>query len=242
MDGEQIERRRDLFLPVSILVAAVLISGSIVYVVGKKSASDSAASRQVASISNVLELLAVSPSDVILGDPKAPVTIVEYGDYQCPGCGRFSLEVESAIRDTYVKAGKVKIVFRDFIVNDRTELQHESQWSAEAAACAKDQGQFWAYHDALFRAEVQDGQENNGNLNRDLFIKIAEQLEMDRDMFAACFDSHKHSSDVISEMNNGRLLGIDATPTAFVNGVQIRGVMQNDPRFQAAIENALKSK
>jgi protein-disulfide isomerase len=112
--------------------------------------------------------------DVILGDPNAPVTFIEYGDYQCPFCARFFTDVEPLIRDQYVKTGKVKIIFRSYPF-----LGAESTAAAEAAECAKDQGKFWEYHDALYTAESQDGHENNGSMTRDLFLTLAQNLKLD---------------------------------------------------------------
>lgn len=109
--------------------------------------------------------------DVILGDPNAPVTVIEYGDYQCPFCARFFTDVEPFIRDEYIKTGKVKMVFRNYAF-----LGPESVDAAEAAECAKDQGKFWEFHDALYEAEAEDGREHNGNLNKDLFVEISEKL------------------------------------------------------------------
>jgi protein-disulfide isomerase len=122
----------------------------------------------------------VSSDDVVLGDPNAPVTFIEYGDYQCPFCARFFNDTEPLIRDQYIKTGKVKMIFRNYPFLDGfvSPPGTESEYSAEAAECAKDQGKFWEYHDALYTAESQDGHENNGNLNRDLFFTIADNLKL----------------------------------------------------------------
>ena len=163
------------FLGISILIAGVLITGAVIYSVGYKSGNPNAANLGGLNqpSANQGQSATSSPSingdDVVLGDPKAPVTIFEFGDYQCPFCSRFWLQTEPQIRDNYVKTGKVKMVYRDFAF-----LGPESQAAANAVRCAADQGKYWEYHDALFSAEVKDGQENNGNLNTALFTKIAE--------------------------------------------------------------------
>jgi protein-disulfide isomerase len=123
--------------------------------------------------STIPDGLKPNKDDVVLGDPNAKVTLVEYGDYQCPFCGRFFSEVEPLIRQNYIQTGKVNMIFRNFEF-----LGPESEASAEASECAKDQGKFWEYHDALYSAKVADtaGGENDGSLNRDLFLKIANNL------------------------------------------------------------------
>src|SRR3990167_3005650 len=91
------------------------------------------------------ELPKVSSEDFVLGDQNAPVTIIEYGDYQCPFCGKFFKETEPTLRENYIKTGKVKFVYRDFAF-----LGQESLWAANAAQCAGEQGKFWEYHDYLY--------------------------------------------------------------------------------------------
>jgi protein-disulfide isomerase len=115
----------------------------------------------------------IDASDVILGDPNAPVTVIEYGDYQCPFCARFYTDIEPLIRDQYIKTGKVKMVFRNYPF-----LGPESTAAAEAVECAKDQGKYWEFHDALYAAEAIDGREHNNNLNRELFLTIAQDLKL----------------------------------------------------------------
>ncbi len=190
--------RRDYLLSVSILIAAVLISGSLLYSVGSKKndASDlGLIKEQVLGGSQKTSALAISDRDVVLGDLNAPVTLIEYGDYQCPYCEKFFSGAELLIREQYVKTGKVKMIYRNFVVVDNfVPGSHESADAALAAECAKDQKQFWAYHDALYQAEGEDqgknprNFENNGNLNRDLFLKIVRDLKLDSAAFTACFD------------------------------------------------------
>lgn len=224
---------RTTLVPVSILVAAVLISGSIIYAVGTKNGGPAAPSAP--ETRNAASLLTALPQDTVLGDAKAPVTVIEYGDYQCPFCGKFFEDVEPVIRDKYVKTGNIKLIFRNFEF-----LGPESNAAGVAAECARDQGQFWGYHDALYRVEIADGHENNGNLNRALFVKLARELKMDEKTFVACLESGKKESIVAEETAGGREAGVDATPTTFVNGVNIRGLAPNDTRVVQAIETALK--
>src|SRR5438445_241821 len=123
-----------------------MISGSIVYLVGSKNnAALQAGQNQNGAAAVAAGLPPVGGRDVVLGDANAPVTFIEYGDYQCPFCGQFFTQVESKLRDSYAKTGRVKMVFRSFQF-----LGPESTAAAGAAECAKDQSKFWSYHDALY--------------------------------------------------------------------------------------------
>lgn len=234
---EQNTSRHNLTIPASIIIAGVLIAGSIVYVVGKDQTSPPVPTKGVDNAANAAALLTVSADDAVLGDVAASVTIIEYGDYQCPFCGKFFEDVEPGLRDKYIKTGKAKLIFRNFQF-----LGPESFAAGAAAECARDQNQFWTYHDALYRAEIADGEEHNGNLNRAFFLRLAREAKLDEAVFAQCIDSGTHQAFVKKESEDGRLIGVNATPTTFVNGVMIRGFAPNDPRIEQAIEAALKDK
>ncbi len=229
------------FLPVSILIAAVLISGSIFYAVHRAPASGEP--NGAANVGNdqppALDpktAQVIGERDVILGDPKAPVTIVEYSDFQCPFCGKFFTETESKIKDEYVKTGKVRFVYRAIAF-----LGPESLEAAKAAECAKDQSKFWVFHDALFAAEVKDGQEYNGNLNRDLFMKIAQEVKLNTTDFASCYDSGKYTDVVKAETEKAYTVGVAGTPTFFVNENGVRGA-QPFESFKSIIDKLVTAR
>lgn len=234
--------RRDYILPASILIAGVMISGSIVYLVGSKNSGVNLPAAALDGKNNELAAVGavavqeISSRDVVLGDPKAPVAVIEYGDYQCPFCGRFFSQIEPPLRDEYIKTGKVKMAFRNLQF-----LGAESMAAAAAAECAKDQKQFWAYHDVLYRAEIADGEENNGNLTRNLFLKLASGLGLDAAAFTSCLDSGKYSALVADDTSRAQQAGINSTPTTFINGQKLPGA-QPYAQFKAAIDNALKTK
>lgn len=234
------EKSNNNFLALSILGAAILISGSVIYAVGVLNSNKQGAANVPAAGQNVPGSagagLQLTSRDVILGNPNAPVTLIEYGDYQCPFCGKFFTESEPQIRSNYIKTNKVKMVFRNFAF-----LGPESTAAAEAAECAKDQGKFWIYHDALYSAEVADGRENNGNLTRDLFIKLAKDNGLDQNSFTSCIDSKKYASVISQDTVAAQTLGVNSTPTTFINAAEVQGAV---PYFQfaAAIDKALGSK
>lgn len=205
-------------LPASIILAAILISGSILVLVGRSQPAAPSGGTDGTTTSTITLPPAISGSDVILGDPKAPVSIIEYADYQCPFCGRFYQQTEPLIRDQYIKTGKVKMVYRDFQF-----LGPESIAAANAAGCAKDQNQFWAYHDAIYNTELADGHENNGNLTRTLFIQLAQQLKLDIPTFTQCLDSNKYQAQITQDTNNASQVGVNSTPTIFIDDQKVIG-------------------
>jgi len=231
--------KRDWLLPVSILIAAVMISGSIIYLVKSGGAGNQlAGGNGLPKDQGVVgapagDVTKLGERDVVLGDPKAPVTVVEYADFQCPFCGKFYTEAGAEIREQYVKSGKVKMVYRDFAF-----LGSESTAAAEAAECAKDQGKFWAYHDALYVAEIADNKEGNGNLNKTLFMKLAKDTGLDTAKFGSCIDSNKYASVVSKVVSDAQALGVNSTPTIFVGQQKILGA-QPFSVFQAAIDKLL---
>ncbi len=173
-----------------------------------------------------------------LGDPKAPVTIVEYSDFQCPFCGRFARDTEPRLIQDYVVPGKVRLVYRTF----GDWVGPESLLAAEAAYCAGDQGKFWDFHDMLFYN--QHG-ENRGAFSRPRIEAMAEKLGLDMKAFRQCLDAHKYRERAMQDMADGQKAGVQGTPAFFViapDGSQtfIEGA-QPYPRFKEAIEKALAS-
>ncbi len=231
--------QKDYLLPVSILIAGVLIAGAVIYSTGLKGSDlganvganlgpDNSNPDSQAQVS-----LDLTGEDVILGDPKAPVTVMIYSDLQCPFCGRFYSGAESLIKENYVKTGKVRMVYRHFAF-----LGPESLAAAEAVECAKDQGKFWEYHDILIDEENKDGQEHNGNLNESLFKSLAGRLGMNVGPYSACLAEGKYAGKVKSDYSAAQAIGIQSTPTIFVNKYKVEGAMPYD-YFKEIIENEL---
>ena len=236
--------KRDYFLPMSILVAAVLIAGAIIFAMMYKGGSVAPSDNGNGAAQNTGDIMKIVGRDTVLGDPNAPITIVEYGDYQCPYCNLFFMETQPLIVKNYVESGKVKMVFRNLIVNDRSATQHESHNAALAVECAKDQNKFWDFHDALSQLEFKDesanpqSSENNNNLNKDAFMNIAKNLGMDQGKFATCFDSGQYSSNIQAESDQALKYGINATPAFFINGKEVVGA-QPYANFKAVIDALL---
>ena len=146
----------------------------------------------------------------VLGEEGASVEVVEFGDFQCPYCGRFFREIESRLRKDFVETGKVKFAYRDFAF-----LGPESKDAALAARCASDQGKFWAYHDKLFGS--QNG-ENQGAFGGENLKAFAKTIGLNPTQFGQCFNQRKYDTDVQKEFDETLKLKINSTPTLFVNG------------------------
>jgi protein-disulfide isomerase len=223
------------FLAASILIAAILISGSIFYTNTKGSNNqvqnnqpNQKLNNQLAQVgqSSLEDILKIKPTDVILGDEKAPVTIIEYSDYQCPFCERFFTETEPLIRKEYIETGKVKMIYRDFPLPSHPYALP----AALAANCAKDQGKFWAYHDVIFKK-----QNELGNLD---YIQVAKDLGLNVNEFKSCFDSKKYNSKIQKDYEEGSSIGVNGTPTFFINGRQVVGAQPYES-FKTVIDQEL---
>jgi protein-disulfide isomerase len=150
-----------------------------------------------------------------LGDPTAPVMIVEFGDYQCNSCGIFHRETQDAVVSNLVDTGKAQLLYKDFTLNDYIlQPRGGSTLASEAAYCAGDQGKFWEYHDMLF-----DNQEREGIVwvSSDVLKGFASDVGVpDVSQFSRCLDSHQYASAVKANNDLVRDLGINATPTFII--------------------------
>jgi protein-disulfide isomerase len=153
--------------------------------------------------------VAVAADDAALGAANAPVTIVEFSDFQCPFCQRVAPTLKR-ITETY--GDKVRVVWKDFPL---TSIHPEAFKAAEAGNCAREQGKFWEYHDRLFA--------NQQALQPDALKAHAAAVGLDTAQFNACLDSAKYSDRVQEHIGAGARLGINSTPALFINGRPVTG-------------------
>ena len=146
----------------------------------------------------------------ILGDPNAPITLVEFGDYQCYFCNQFFHTTEDNLFKNYVETGKVKVIFKDFTI-----IGADSVTAAHAAHCADDQGKFWDYHDALY--DHWTG-ENNGWASSENLLQFAREVGLDIDEFSNCMLDSKHTSIIANSNQDAKDLGLTGTPAFFIIG------------------------
>lgn len=169
-----------------------------------------------------------------IGDPDAPVTIVEYTDYQCPFCARHALQTFNRIEEEFVDSGQVRYVFKDMPL---TQIHPQATLVAEAARCAgtQDQEAFVTMHDLLF--ENQRAWSGNGAA-ADLFAEYAAEIGIDGDGFAACLENHETEAAVQADMAEAMSLGISGTPAFIINGQQVFGA-QPFELFARAVETLI---
>ena len=173
-----------------------------------------------------------------LGERDAPVTIVEFSDYQCPYCQRYSMTVFPAIKRDYINTGKVLYVFRDFPLSS---IHQQAAKAHESAHCAGEHNKYWEMHDVLFQKQ------------KDLVVpslkQYAADLGIDPNTFRDCLDSGRYSAEIQKDIGNGTAAGVRGTPSFFIGrsesgetitGTIIRGA-QPLSRFQQVIDELLKN-
>lgn len=165
-----------------------------------------------------------------VGDPNAPVHIIEYGDFQCPYCFKFWSETEPQLIEEYVNTGKVYFEFRSYPI-----LGPESVLAAEGAYCAGDQNKFWEYHDTLFTNLTG---ENVGNFTQGKLILYAETLNLNLAEFESCLSEGKHKGTLEQDRARADADGVHATPTLIINGFKVEGAQPFDI-LKDLIEQAL---
>ncbi len=183
----------------------------------------------------------MAPADVpvgnapIKGDPDAPITIVEYSDYQCPFCVRHFQETLPQLLENYIKTGKVRYIFKDFPL---TSIHPQAPKAAEAARCAREVGgddAYWEMHDRLFEGQ-QDWSGSPDHVA--VFKGYAAELGLDQVAFDECLDSGRHGAAVQADLEEGAGFGVSGTPAFFINTQPLRGAQPYEV-FAQVIEEML---
>lgn len=147
----------------------------------------------------------------LLGDPSAPITIVEFGDYQCHQCYNWFHNTKPAITKDYIETGKANLIFVDLAF-----LGRDSPKAAQASYCAEDQGMYWEFHNMLYTS--QESQIDNGWANSERLKAFAFSLGIDLELFESCLDSGKYSKRVQYNIQQARDHGVRGTPGFFIVG------------------------
>lgn len=153
-----------------------------------------------------------------LGNDNAPLKLLEFEDFQCPYCLRYSITQEPALIGEYVKTGKLQIIYESLPI-----LGQESVDAAEAAQCAADQGKFWLFHNLLFLTQAQAGQATNeqrqaGRFSDANLKQMASALGLDRTTFDSCYDSGKYAQLINDQYQQAHEFGLNGTPGFVLNG------------------------
>ncbi|HSG29927.1 MAG TPA: thioredoxin domain-containing protein [Thermodesulfobacteriota bacterium] len=175
--------------------------------------------------------------DPIKGDLKAPVTIVEFSDYECPFCKRNHDQVFSQIKKEYIDTGKVRYVFRDYPLG----FHKKAIPAAIAANCAGEQGKYWEINDFLFQSKA--------NLSDEKYIEFAKNNNLDMEKYQACLKDKKQEAEVDKDFKDGQAYGVRGTPSFFIGktqegkemtGAYIRGARPFDA-FKTEIDKILSA-
>lgn len=217
--------KNDLWKYATFVLLAVLVIGAIVVFTGdKNNGNDNGNSNPDPVVVDMEELL---DDDAVLGDKNAPVTIVEFSDYQCPFCRKFWTDTFPSLKKDYIDTGKVKFIFRDFPL---ASLHPMAQKSAEAAECVKEKGgdaAYYKFHDKVFEeGNIIDSGNAKGPVtktavytNEDL-KQWASEIGYD---ISTCLDSGKYASEVQNDLRDGSSVGVQGTPAFFINGKLLEG-------------------
>lgn len=152
----------------------------------------------------------IDANDPVLGAGDAPITIIEFADFQCPYCQRHVLQTYPQLLEDY--GDQIRIIYKDFPL---TGIHPQSLPAALAAQCAQEQGKFWEYHDLLFSGRIE--------LGEDAYLAYADELGLDITSFTSCYQGARYSDAVRADYDLGVEYGVNATPTFFINGIRLIG-------------------
>ncbi len=199
-------RRRVPWAPVGVVgvAAVVVVLGAIL--IGNALRDDDGGSSAAVTTPDVHD--ACYQEGCVLGEPDAPLTIIEYFSYYCGHCGSFAKETAPLIEKDFVEPGFLRFELHPMAT------EGEPLWAAEGCACAGDQDRYWDYHDLLFVNQYK------GAYQLDKLKDYAAQLGLDAESFNACLDSHKYEEAVVDETMEVAEAGITSTPTFFIGSTE----------------------
>ena len=156
-------------------------------------------------------------NDPVIGNSDAPITIIEFSDFQCPFCARFHTQTLPLLLEEYIEQGKVKLVFRDFPIQS---IHPNALPASVAAECANEQGKFRQMHDMLFEKQNEWNKLETADA-LSLFSQYASNMQFEQNSFDSCLTTGKHIEEIKNDLNDGREYGISGTPGFFVGNDQI---------------------
>jgi len=217
------EEKKALFKKIGTIVGVVFIV--IISIVGLIKLAGSSGS----SSSLGINVPPISKSDITKGSSKAKVALIEYSDFQCPACATYY----PLVKQLLVEFGdKIYFTYRFFPL---TSIHKNAMISSQAAYAANLQGKFWEMHDLLFQTQTSWAQTGNA---ADTFVEYAKRLGLDSDKFKRDMNSNEAKNYVASSQNQATAIGINSTPTFFVNGRQIANPRSYDD-FKKIIQDEL---
>lgn len=222
---QQQAKKQQTLLLVLIVLAAITVAGFMIY----------------PNLQPIGEIIPIEKETyplvdgAALGPAEAPVLVQVFSDFQCPFCGQLALTTEKQLINDYIPTGQVRLEYRHFIVVDGNVGGSESRRSAEASACAAAQGEFWNFHALTFTNQKGEGL---GAFSDRRLKAFAETLALDLAAFNTCFDSRQFASAVQADEALARSLGVNSTPTIFINGARVDNPL-NYQEIQSRINSEL---
>jgi len=238
---QKLSSSNNLSVPIAIVVAGFIITGAIIVTNQNPKTSLKEAGRQAVQIlsdansptqpspeqptQKPVAEFKITKDDHIRGDFNAPITLVEFSDFECPFCKRHFPTLNKILSDY---KGKVRLAYKHFPL----DFHPNAQKAAEASECASEQGKFWEYHDKIFENQAS-------GLSLDKFKQWAKDLGLDTQRFNACLDSGKYAKKVQADYQEGLRKGVNGTPVTFVNGQLVSGALPYES-FKQIIDSILR--
>jgi protein-disulfide isomerase len=214
---ERHARNRRLMIAAGAAACAILTA--VVLILVSQRGNNEAGSSGLPAIMAARPIDETIPSDRNrLGNPDAPVVLVEWADYQCPFCRDFSELIMPRLIEEYIKPGKVLFEYRDLAFLDDSSGSDESNLPAEAAAYAADSGDYWIMHDTIY---VNQFGENKGAYSSARITEIARTAGLEMEQFTSCMEADTHADEVEAMRKEAEAAGINSTPSLFLNGQRI---------------------
>ncbi len=205
---------RNMLIVAAGVVAVAAIAAGVYF--GTRPPSSGPGPVAVAATPEMSAILAVQPDDHVLGDPKAPITLVEYASFTCPHCAHFNTEVLPKLKGKWIDTGKVKLVYRDFPLDDAALK------AAQLAECSGKE-RYFAIVDLIFSNQDKWAATSDPAVAVQDLTKLMAVAGMPESTIKECIANEKVSNTVLNKQLGGKKLGVDSTPTLFVNGQQFKG-------------------
>ena len=199
-------------LTIGAIITAICITGVIFGIEGITEPSEELIEKQLIDDPERSTQITIGTlldnGSTMLGNSNAPITLIEFGDYQCHFCNVYYQNTEHKIFKEYVMTGKINVIFKDYTI-----IGPDSTIAALGAHCAGEQGKFWEYHNTLY--ENWNG-ENNGWAGQENIFRFAEQIELNMEEFIECNIDKRYEQKISKSSNDARTLGVTGTPAFYV--------------------------
>ena len=220
-------KRRSSLTPLYAILGLIVLAGAYVLYSQTQKGGGEAASAPVPVVMDPAALQRLPGMSI--GRADAPITILEFADFQCPGCGQWATFMEPLIKERLVNTGRARYVFYDFPLS----IHQHGFLASRAGRCANEQGKFWEMHDALFINQSKWSFDDDA---ASLFVEYAKDAGVDEGKFEQCLRSDKYAQEVSQSTKLGESLGVGGTPTIFVNGQRLASVPRSYAEFETQLE------